>query len=133
MKALSIKQPWAWLIVNGIKPVENRSWATKFRGKFLVHASKAPPNAENYLAAKEICEKLGVCLPKINEFDCGGVVGIAEITDSVKEHESPFFFGPNGFVLTNARPCVLKELKGRLSFFESGLEKEDLKWKRKTK
>ena len=38
MKALSVHQPWAWLIVNGIKIVENRSWSTEFRGRFLVHA-----------------------------------------------------------------------------------------------
>src|SRR5438045_8559495 len=38
MKALSIRQPWAWLIVNGHKPVENRSWSTKYTGKLLIHA-----------------------------------------------------------------------------------------------
>jgi hypothetical protein len=40
MKALSIQQPWAWLIVNGYKDIENRSWFTKGRGKFLLHAGK---------------------------------------------------------------------------------------------
>ena len=40
MKALSIRQPWAWLIVNGFKDIENRTWPTKFRGRVLVHASK---------------------------------------------------------------------------------------------
>ena len=38
MRALSIRQPWAWLIVNGHKDIENRSWRTKYRGPFLVHA-----------------------------------------------------------------------------------------------
>jgi hypothetical protein len=38
MKALSIRQPWAWLIVHGVKDVENRTWRTNFRGRFLVHA-----------------------------------------------------------------------------------------------
>lgn len=32
MKAISILQPWAWLIVNRYKPVENRGWYTFFRG-----------------------------------------------------------------------------------------------------
>ena len=32
MKALSIQQPWAWLIAHGKKDVENRTWATAFRG-----------------------------------------------------------------------------------------------------
>lgn len=40
MKALSIKQPWAWLICAGYKDVENRSWRTDFRGRIYVHAGK---------------------------------------------------------------------------------------------
>lgn len=38
-KAISIKQPWAYLICAGIKDVENRTWATKFRGRVYIHAS----------------------------------------------------------------------------------------------
>jgi len=40
MKVLSIRQPWAWLIMTGLKDVENRTWNTDFRGKFSIHASK---------------------------------------------------------------------------------------------
>jgi ASCH domain len=40
MKAPSIRQRWAWLIVNGHKDIENRAWPTKFRGRVLIHASK---------------------------------------------------------------------------------------------
>ena len=38
---LSIRQPWAWLIVNGYKDIENRTWSTRFRGKVLIHGMKA--------------------------------------------------------------------------------------------
>ena len=37
-KAISIKQPWSFLIASGIKDVENRTWQTKFRGRVLLHA-----------------------------------------------------------------------------------------------
>ena len=40
MKALSIQQPWAWLIINRHKHVENRDWPTKQRGEILVHTGK---------------------------------------------------------------------------------------------
>ena len=40
MLALSIQQPWAWLIVNGHKGVENRDWDTRQRGDILIHAGK---------------------------------------------------------------------------------------------
>ena len=38
MKCLSVRQPWAHLILNGVKDVENRSWATAYRGPLLIHA-----------------------------------------------------------------------------------------------
>ena len=45
MKCLSVRQPWAALILHGVngqkKDVENRAWPTKFRGAMLIHASKS--------------------------------------------------------------------------------------------
>ena len=38
MKALTIKEPWASLIINGYKEYEFRSWKTNYRGKILIHA-----------------------------------------------------------------------------------------------
>lgn len=40
MKAITIKQPWASLIVSGLKDIENRTWKTNFRGRVLIHAGK---------------------------------------------------------------------------------------------
>ena len=51
MKAISIRQPWAWLVVHGYKDVDNRTWATKHRGPILIHAGKA----------LDPCECLGNC------------------------------------------------------------------------
>lgn len=44
MKALSVKQPWACLLVEGIKKIEVRSWATDHRGQLLICASASPNN-----------------------------------------------------------------------------------------
>jgi hypothetical protein len=45
MKCLSLRQDWAAYVALGAKPVENRSWATKWRGPLLIHASVKPdPN-----------------------------------------------------------------------------------------
>ena len=38
MKALTIKEPWATLIIDGYKKYEFRSWKTNYRGKILIHA-----------------------------------------------------------------------------------------------
>ena len=40
MKVISIKEPFASLIKNGIKKIETRSWKTKYRGPIYIHASK---------------------------------------------------------------------------------------------
>ncbi|MDB5252702.1 MAG: hypothetical protein JWP27_1871 [Flaviaesturariibacter sp.] len=39
MKALSLLQPWATLVVMGLKTIETRSWTTGYRGPLLIHAS----------------------------------------------------------------------------------------------
>lgn len=38
MKVLTLRQPWATLVAEGIKKYEFRSWKTKYRGKILIHA-----------------------------------------------------------------------------------------------
>ena len=38
--ALSIQQPWCWLLAAGHKDIENRTWSTRFRGRVLLHAGK---------------------------------------------------------------------------------------------
>jgi activating signal cointegrator 1 len=43
MKALSLMQPWATLLICGEKTVETRSWRTSHRGLLAVHASKTFP------------------------------------------------------------------------------------------
>lgn len=43
MKVISIQQPWATLIMIGAKRIETRSWATKYRGPILIHASATMP------------------------------------------------------------------------------------------
>lgn len=41
MKALTICQPYAELIMNGSKPIENRTWSTNYRGPLAIHAGKS--------------------------------------------------------------------------------------------
>lgn len=117
MKALSIRQPWAWLIVNGHKDVENRSWPTKFRGPVLIHAGKGMTQDE-YAIAHVIAAEQGVSLPRFTELERGGIVGQAEIVDCVTSSESPWFFGDFGFVMANAKPLPFEPCRGSLGFFE---------------
>lgn len=115
LPVLSIRQPWAWLIANGHKDIENRSWPTKFRGKFLIHAGKKFDEDFEPADERVLGEEMGIILP--NKFDFGGIVGMAEITDCVKESNSPWFFGEYGFVIKNAEPLPFYPCKGQLGFF----------------
>lgn len=119
LPALSIRQPWAWLVVNGIKPVENRDWPTRFRGRVLIHAGKAMPMPDYMLGrmAWHECGGSQIEMPPPGDMQLGGLVGVAEIVDCVEAHGSPYFTGPYGFVLTNARPLPFVPYQGMLGFF----------------
>jgi hypothetical protein len=117
MKALSIKQPWAWLIVHGGKDVENRTWHTKYRGRFLVHASKGM-TLEEYGHAKAYAEARGVVLPEHYELQRGGIVGSVELVDSVEASDSPWFMGKKAFTLRNPQALEFTPYRGRLQFFD---------------
>lgn len=41
MKALTLTQPWATLVMAGVKRIETRSWQTSHRGRIAIHAAKA--------------------------------------------------------------------------------------------
>lgn len=114
MKALSIRQPWAWLIAAGHKDVENRSWPTSFQGEFLIHAAKKF-DQEGY---EWVVSEMGVSLPKASEFERGGIIGEAEIIDCVTRSSSPWFFGPYAFVIRNARLRPFTPCAGKLGFFD---------------
>jgi hypothetical protein len=122
MKALSIRQPWAWLIIHGGKDIENRSWHTKHRGRFLVHASKGCTRSEwaeavSFALRAELI-KHPADVPTIDALQFGGFIGSVELIDSVDASESPWYMGEKGFVLRDPQPMQFVPYKGRLNFFE---------------
>ena len=119
MKALSIQQPWAWLIVNGYKPVENRSWPTTYRGPLLIHAGKKIDTDGLEWIRDEFPQ---IELPQ--RFEVGGIVGRVQISDCVTRYDSPWFFGPFGFILADSEPLPFHACRGRLGFFDASHHEE---------
>lgn len=140
MKALSIRQPYAWLIVHGIEDVENRSWHTHYRGPLLIHASQAV-DAEDIRIMRERLAEQGITLPE--ELPRGGIVGVATLVDCIErveiswwrrllcrllgkdrvsgcvdQPESIWFEGPYGFILRDARPLPFVPWRGQQKFFD---------------
>jgi hypothetical protein len=113
MKALSIRQPWAWAIVAGWKPIENRTWQTHYRGPLLIHAGQ-----RNDPAGFEFLESLGIDVP--DELLRGGVIGRVELTDITTAHRSRWAQrGCFNWVLADPIPTPFRPLPGRLGLFEA--------------
>ena len=117
MKTLSIRQPWAWLIVYGGKDIENRSRRTNFRGRFLVHASQGMTRQE-YNMATWIAGPLGVTIPPFEELLRGGIIGSVELVDCLEDSSSPWYMGEKGYLLRDPRPLPFVPYKGQLGFFD---------------
>ncbi len=117
MKALSLKQPFAELILQGRKTIELRKWNTSFRGQFLIHASKVPD--------AQAMKKFG-----FTDLPLGCILGQATLTEvkhyQTKEHHNQDKdkhlasgeWGNYGFVLSNIKRLPLEYCKGKLNFWE---------------
>ncbi|MES0071855.1 hypothetical protein [Mesorhizobium sp. M0058] len=120
--ALSVRQPWAYTLAHQWKPVENRSWRAgnpglKFRGDFAIHASGGMTR-EEYEDCADLCQSLGFTCPPAAELDRGGIVGVGTLVDIVTEFDSPWFFGPKGLIIADARPVEFIQVGGQLGFFD---------------
>ncbi|MEK6917580.1 MAG: ASCH domain-containing protein [Nanoarchaeota archaeon] len=118
MKALSIKQPFAELILEGKKKIELRKWNTNFRGEFLIHASKTPDEKvmKEFNFADLPC---GAIVGKVN------LVGVKHYKNELEhkadndKHLASSFWGDFGFILES--PKRLEKpipAKGNLNFWE---------------
>ena len=108
VKIISVRQPWAWLIVAGHKDVENRKWRTSYRGRLLIHASQAMEE-EDFPMQRQWIETCGIVIPE--DLPRGAIVGSATLShvDCGDGYQgdglactSPWFEGPFGFHMADA-------------------------------
>jgi hypothetical protein len=133
--ALSVKQPWAALIVAGVKLVEVRTWTARRRGRVLIHAGKVPddrPEAWAHVATSELRAAADLR---------GGLVGEAELVgcrcyktaeafaaDADVHLNAPGWFAPPrlyGFEFRAARPVPFRPYTGWTMFFRVTDEVEE--------
>lgn len=123
LKALSVRQPWAWFIVNGHKDIENRTWkpSEKMIGQtIIIHASKKKLTKAEWEDFLDICKERRIKKhPKsIEDFDYGAYVGSVVLEDAIKNSKS--YWAGRGqwhFVLAKAKKISPKAKKGQLGFF----------------
>lgn len=129
MKALSLRQPWAALVVYYGKNIENRRWSTRHRGPFLVHAARGMTRREFDEAYDFAVEVLGDGAPREAELRAmltfGGIIGAARLVDVLPPCGSLFacqhdWHMPeqHGFVLEDVRAVPFVPWRGELGFFE---------------
>jgi hypothetical protein len=125
MKALTLKQPWAWAVVHGGKWIENRTWrppAAIIGEPFAIHAGLKKPDEEDVADAVK-CARV----PRPHELQRGCIVALATITGFVEVDDdgeivaftgegreaaalarravrSPWFSGPIGMYVSDVRP-----------------------------
>lgn len=115
MKAISIKQPWAFAILRLCKDIENRTWATKHRGPTLVHASKSYAHNAPMWVHDEYKKALAA---GDDAAKAGGIVGSVNIIDCIHASSSEWWHGPVGFLLSEPKVRPFRPLAGKLNFFE---------------
>lgn len=135
---LSIKQPWAWLIANGYKTLENRSWKTNFRGEFLIQASQKFDHRE-WKSALSLMHERGVDEKIIQNMidnkykimsECGGIIGKSSLKTVVLKRDTKYlmhkdavwYMGECAWILESSSPLPFIPIKGRLGFFKADLD-----------
>jgi hypothetical protein len=111
MKALTTRQPWAWAIMMGFKPLENRSRAFHHRGPLLIHSSQTEEThmVEEMLAiaARQTGTDIALLRNAYSQQARRGVIlGAVTVTDCVTAHASRWFTGPHALVLERPAKAV---------------------------
>jgi hypothetical protein len=97
LKAITIRQPWAWAIIFGGKDIENRTWLTHYRGPLAIHAGLG--------FRGDAVMPRGVRSPAGEDLAFGAVIGVVDLEDVVEKSRSRWFGDDGyGFVLRNPRP-----------------------------
>ena len=121
MKTLSLKQPWAELILQKKKTIEIRKWNTKLRGIFLIHASKNPDEK----AMKQFNFQnlpLGKIVGKATLVDVKKYQNNSEFQQDKDKHLATEEWGSYGFKLKDAKKIRPISAKGMLGFWEFNIE-----------
>lgn len=134
MRALSIRQPWASMIIDGSKTIENRCSRTYTRGWVLIHAAQtfdetaapwlkqqskkftAPLDLSALMTAKVIAGR--------PDLPSGGIIGAMHIVDCVESSDSPFWRGRYGYVINRVVKLPFHPCRGLPGLFDVTLPPE---------
>lgn len=119
--ALSVRQPWAWAILQGGKDIENRTPGSiragrMVPGRICLHAAKGMREKE-YRWAEWKMAQTGVRCPAPADLVRGAIIGTVEVVRIVTASDSPWFGGPSGLELRDPRAIDPIPAPGALGYF----------------
>jgi len=117
MKALSIKQPWAWAIASGHKTIETRTWPTNYRGELLIVASKTPDRTMTQMIT-EISQR-GQIIEYGKAIAVARLVNCRLMTNADEDAAMcDIYNGAYSWVLRNVRRIEPFSVSGQLGIYE---------------
>lgn len=128
VKALSIRQPWAWAIAHAGKDIENRNWHMGYRGVLAIHAAKGMTDNEyesfnfffdNEIGERFVDENVRRYVPRKKELIRGAIIAVCRAIECCHEMKSAWYQGPHGLHLVDvfSLPEPIS-CNGKLGFFE---------------
>ena len=130
MQALSIKQPWANLIVSQKKTIEVRRWSTNYRGDLLIHVSISIDKSAKYMFDSIDCKPLGVIIAIAKLENIKIYNTLSEFNQDYSKHLNPINLyqkGLFGFMLSNVCKIIPIPYKGSQKIFNTSIEMKDIK------
>jgi activating signal cointegrator 1 len=134
MKAISIRQPWTWLIMQGFKRYETRSWKTNHRGPILICAAKHKMSLAEREEMMSHNHALGCLIDEYEQMPFGKAVCVATLSECIATedlwfvdyvteiHLGDFSSGRFAFLLTDIRPIKPFPLSGALGIFNAPVD-----------
>lgn len=147
IKVLSVRQPWAHLIINGgtwpgphdnlafYKTGENRTWRTRHRGRLYIHASQGYKKTFHEVLTDKIYDDYGVLIPAIKNMQFGEIIGYIDLVDCLEKtdinkdsyhYDNPWHWNDAnpGFLWTLRNPIVITPIKakGKLGIWTHKIE-----------
>ncbi|MFH1889811.1 MAG: ASCH domain-containing protein [Nanoarchaeota archaeon] len=121
MKTLTLKQPWAELVLQGRKKIELRKWNMNFRGPFFIYSSKIP-DADGMKKFGFDNLPNGFVLGRANLVDVKKYIDGDDFLKDKKKHLATEEWGKYGFILDDVKRIKPISARGQLGFWDFYVE-----------
>lgn len=122
---LTVQEPWASLIVDGHKDVENRTWGTSYRGRLWIHAGqKIDTGAWFWIGAAFGEAQAADWQTGLPEHAGGAIIGHVDLVGCSQFSKSPWWTGSWAWELRNPVRIPPQPKRGRLGLWIAGDQPE---------